>query len=107
MLYKAKGFDLEHWADLIAERTSIRREMNKIAEDYDIQWDGRWEDTAHGGTKNEEKEQIKERTVQPNTDTESRRDIGKVLAVGGDHGHDKLEELDKEASRQRRNNLEM
>lgn len=110
-LYKAKGFDLERWADLITERTSIRREMDKIAEDYDTQWDGRWEDKAHNGTsKDEEKEQIKEETIQPNTDTSSsRRDhVGKAIAVGGDNdGHDKLEELDMEASRERRNHKEV
>ncbi|GJJ14751.1 hypothetical protein Clacol_009019 [Clathrus columnatus] len=98
-LYKAKGFNLERWADLIAERKTLRREMNRIAEDYDIQWDGRWEDDLTEGfdTKNEEKEQIKEETIQP--DMHPHRDMGAIRIKGDNDDYDKLEVLDKKAGR--------
>lgn len=105
-LYKSRGFDLERWADLITERKAIRRDMSKIAEDYDVEWDGRWEDDlSHTGSENkaEEKNQIKQQTIR--SDVQSHKDIGKAIAVDADHdGHDRLAELDKEANRQRRDN---
>lgn len=34
-LYKSRGLDIERYVDLIAEEKAIRREISKIAEDYD------------------------------------------------------------------------
>lgn len=34
-LYKSHGFDVERWADLINEEKALRKEISKIAEDYD------------------------------------------------------------------------
>lgn len=34
-LYKSRGLDIERYVDLIAEEKTIRREISKIAEDYD------------------------------------------------------------------------
>ncbi|KAF8584604.1 DUF607-domain-containing protein [Ramaria rubella] len=40
-LYKSRGLDIEHWIDLITEQKALRREMNKIAQDYDVRWEDR------------------------------------------------------------------
>ena len=40
-LYKARGFDIDRWADLITEAKGLRREISKIAEDYD---ERRWKE---------------------------------------------------------------
>lgn len=34
-LYKEHGFDIEGWADLMTEAKGLRREIAKIAEDYE------------------------------------------------------------------------
>ncbi|KAJ7130384.1 hypothetical protein C8R44DRAFT_775470 [Mycena epipterygia] len=34
-LYKARGFDIERWMDLVTEAKSVRSEIRRIAEDYE------------------------------------------------------------------------
>ncbi|KAF8208092.1 hypothetical protein K438DRAFT_1574541 [Mycena galopus ATCC 62051] len=34
-LYKARGFDIEHWMDLVTEAKRLRSEIRRIAEDYE------------------------------------------------------------------------
>lgn len=34
-LYKSRGLDIEHWMDLVAEAKGLRKEIARIAEDYD------------------------------------------------------------------------
>lgn len=34
-LYKTHGFDVERWMDLVGERKSLRKEIGRIAEDYE------------------------------------------------------------------------
>ena len=44
-LYKARGLDVERWLDLVGERKALRREIGKIAEDYDERvWKARQEE---------------------------------------------------------------
>ncbi|KAL1720590.1 hypothetical protein EV715DRAFT_197010 [Schizophyllum commune] len=44
-LYVSRGLDIERYADLVAEARSLRREISKIAEDYDRdKWDDVVED---------------------------------------------------------------
>ncbi|KAJ1299651.1 hypothetical protein OPQ81_011393 [Rhizoctonia solani] len=39
-LYESKGLDLDLWADLVTEEKHLKREIHKIADDYNIKWDG-------------------------------------------------------------------
>ncbi|KAF8688128.1 Mitochondrial calcium uniporter, partial [Rhizoctonia solani] len=39
-LYESKGLDLDLWADLVTEEKQLKREIHKIADDYNIKWDG-------------------------------------------------------------------
>ncbi len=34
-LYKSRGFDIEHWMDLVIEAKRLRSEIRKITEDYE------------------------------------------------------------------------
>ena len=36
-LYKSHGFDIDRWVELTSEAKTLRREISKIAEDYDTQ----------------------------------------------------------------------
>lgn len=39
-LYESKGLDVDLWADLVTEEKQLKREIHKIAADYNIKWDG-------------------------------------------------------------------
>ncbi|KAI0778041.1 hypothetical protein BD413DRAFT_466856 [Trametes elegans] len=41
-LYKARGLDIDRWMDLVSEAKSLRKEISKIAEDYD---ERRWKES--------------------------------------------------------------
>ena len=47
-LYKAHGFDIERWADLITEEKALRKEISTIAEDYDERKWKEKDETAEG-----------------------------------------------------------
>lgn len=36
-LYKSRGLDIELWMDLVSDQRSLRREIKRIAEDYEHQ----------------------------------------------------------------------
>ena len=50
-MYKARGFDIDRWADLIAEAKGLRKEISRIAEDYD---ERRWKEREEEHDKVEE-----------------------------------------------------
>ncbi|CAE6399409.1 unnamed protein product [Rhizoctonia solani] len=39
-LYKSHGFDLDLWEDLVTEEKKLKREIHKIANNYNFIWDG-------------------------------------------------------------------
>ncbi|KAG8751392.1 hypothetical protein FRC12_012463 [Ceratobasidium sp. 428] len=39
-LYESKGLDVDVWADLVSEEKQLRKEIYKIADDYNVKWDG-------------------------------------------------------------------
>ncbi|OXG24573.1 hypothetical protein C366_00102 [Cryptococcus neoformans Tu401-1] len=42
-LYAEAGLDLEKWTEMVAEAKALRREIERIAADYDIEWRGELE----------------------------------------------------------------
>ncbi|WVO16424.1 hypothetical protein L204_104100 [Cryptococcus depauperatus] len=42
-LYAKAGLNLEHWTELVAEAKELRKEVERIARDYDIEWKGELE----------------------------------------------------------------
>jgi hypothetical protein len=38
-LYAQKGFDLDHWQELLDEGKSLRKEIRGVADQYDVDWD--------------------------------------------------------------------
>jgi len=63
-LYKSHGFDIDRWLDLVSEAKSLRREIGKIAEDYDERL---WHE------RQEEREQAEREHTQ---DAESEKEAG-------------------------------
>lgn len=81
-LYKARGFDIDRWADLITESKGLRKEISKIAEDYD---ERRWKEREEKQVSTEEraKEELEEvkqtarepgRSQSPEQSSSSRKD---------------------------------
>ncbi|RSH80728.1 hypothetical protein EHS25_007064 [Saitozyma podzolica] len=42
-LYDKHGLDVEKWTEMVADAKSLRREISRIAADYDIEWKGELE----------------------------------------------------------------
>lgn len=55
-LYKAHNFDIEKWIDLMSELKGLRRELHRIAEDYD---ERRWRE-GENEEETEESQDIEE-----------------------------------------------
>lgn len=68
-LYKSRGLDIERYVDLIAEEKAIRREISKIAEDYDeVRSERREEEqkvTEAEESDEDEKERRRNKEVEP------------------------------------------
>ncbi|KAI5887277.1 uncharacterized protein SCHCODRAFT_02641168 [Schizophyllum commune H4-8] len=93
-LYASRGLDIERYADLVAEARSLRREISKIAEDYDRdKWDDVVEDErgrpVNGGKKVEEESGVAEG-----------RAMDKAERLDKEERLDKKERLDKEERRE-------
>lgn len=61
-LYKGHGFDIDRWLDLVAEEKGLRKDISKIAEDYDERlWRERQEESerneAEGERRNVERKE--------------------------------------------------
>ncbi|KAF9495173.1 hypothetical protein BDN71DRAFT_1447795 [Pleurotus eryngii] len=63
VLYKSRGLDIERYVDLIAEEKTIRREIGKIAEDYEVR-----------SERSEEKQKVTEAEESDEDEKERRRD---------------------------------
>ena len=38
-LYTQRGFDIVKWESLVEEANALRKEIKKVAEEYDVDWD--------------------------------------------------------------------
>ncbi|WWC89585.1 uncharacterized protein L201_004510 [Kwoniella dendrophila CBS 6074] len=45
-LYDQAGLDIEKWTEMVSEAKTLRREITRIASDYDIEWKGELENLA-------------------------------------------------------------
>ncbi|KAI0703857.1 hypothetical protein C8T65DRAFT_741206 [Cerioporus squamosus] len=60
-LYKSRGLDIDRWMDLVSEAKNIRREISKIAEDYD---ERRWKESEAEREDREKRERKEPEDVQ-------------------------------------------
>ena len=38
-LYNSRGFDIARWETLVEEANALRKEIKKVADEYDVEWD--------------------------------------------------------------------
>lgn len=38
-LYTSRGFDIARWETLVEEANALRKEIKKVADEYDVEWD--------------------------------------------------------------------
>ncbi|WVF71711.1 hypothetical protein IAT40_006519 [Kwoniella sp. CBS 6097] len=50
-LYDEAGLDIERWTEMVAEAKTLRREISRIAADYDIEWRGELENLAEAASR--------------------------------------------------------
>nr|XP_031859180.1 uncharacterized protein CI109_005376 [Kwoniella shandongensis]KAA5526252.1 hypothetical protein CI109_005376 [Kwoniella shandongensis] len=50
-LYEQAGLDIERWTEMVSEAKTLRREISRIAADYDIEWRGELENLAEEAAK--------------------------------------------------------
>ncbi|RQM05396.1 hypothetical protein DH86_00001920 [Scytalidium sp. 3C] len=60
-LYQLKGFDVATWDALIEEANALRKEIKKIAEEYDVEWDEKQDGASEEVHDALRKERAKER----------------------------------------------
>ncbi|WVR07276.1 hypothetical protein IAU60_004317 [Kwoniella sp. DSM 27419] len=51
-LYGEAGLDIERWTEMVAEAKTLRREISRIAADYDIEWRGELENLESARAQN-------------------------------------------------------
>ncbi|KAJ7704579.1 hypothetical protein B0H17DRAFT_1039985 [Mycena rosella] len=73
-LYKARGFDIERWLDLVTEGRSLRREIRRISEDYEHHERSSGEDEDEDEDKDADADDEREQTGSERDDD---RDGGK------------------------------
>ncbi|KAG5639551.1 hypothetical protein H0H81_012222 [Sphagnurus paluster] len=88
-LYKLRGLDIEQWMDLKAESRGLRKEITRIAEDYDAEDEVKEEnagETANLSTRQGEKLSVQRlKTLQQKKEAQAkatRRDIATLLERG-------------------------
>lgn len=45
-LYTERGFDIARWEALVEEANALRREIKGIANEYDVEWDEKKDETS-------------------------------------------------------------
>lgn len=71
-LYKARGFDIDLWADRITEAKGLRKEISRIAEDYD---EDRWKEREEerDGAEEQAKKDVEEmKQIDPGMEKSAR-----------------------------------
>ncbi|KAH7337132.1 hypothetical protein B0J17DRAFT_455192 [Rhizoctonia solani] len=95
-LYESKGFDLDLWADLVAEEKQLKREIHKIADDYNIKWDGSPEGNFEARTSHE-----KEKPINGPSSNESSEKKKKDEELSPVERAEKLKKMEKKAEIER------
>ena len=92
-LYKSHGFDIERWVELVGERKSLRREIGRIAEDYEERVAHDFEDEAADeldeGTRKRKataEDVVKDSLAKAEGKSEERKEenIGRKMATKGE-----------------------
>ncbi|EPQ50546.1 hypothetical protein GLOTRDRAFT_123551 [Gloeophyllum trabeum ATCC 11539] len=85
-LYKARGFDIDRWVDLTNEARAIKREIGKIAEDYEDRRNGNGGGAEGQGEGEGETEEEKGEREKERVDKVDRFEEGPVMGDGEDVG---------------------
>ena len=73
-LYQARGFDADVWEVLVQDANDLRREVRKVAEEYDIEYDEAKDLGSEKMVEVLEKEEKKQRKKQQDKDEEEEDD---------------------------------
>ncbi|ORY21895.1 hypothetical protein BCR39DRAFT_488112 [Naematelia encephala] len=115
-LYDQHGLDIEKWTEMVAEAKTIRREIARIAADYDIEWKGELENLARNAevpksspviTQNPDKSiQSEESDEDESTDGDKKLDIDKTIDEASELASESEESKAKEKTAERKGETE-
>lgn len=92
-LYDKHGLDIERWTEMVAEAKTLRKEIARIAADYDLEWKGELENLER------DSEPLSSRINGP---PKEKIDIDKTIDEASELASQTSEEKAKEKARQRR-----
>jgi division protein CdvB (Snf7/Vps24/ESCRT-III family) len=81
-LYTARGFDIGTWESLVEEANSLRKEVKKVAEEYDVDWNEMQDEASeivHEALRKErkKKDKVRDEDEDEDDDDDSRGKGGK------------------------------
>lgn len=62
-LYTSRGFDITKWEALVEEANALRKEIKKVADEYDVEWDEKKDEASeivHQALRNERRRKKKD-----------------------------------------------
>ena len=74
-LYTSRGFDIARWEALVEEANALRKEIKKVADEYDVEWDEKKDEASEIVHQALRKERLKKKKEED--DEESREEAKK------------------------------
>ncbi len=72
-LYTAHGLDIGAWESLVEEANSLRKEIKKVAEEYDVEWNEKEDESSeivHEALREERKKKEKKKDDSDDEDSD-------------------------------------
>ncbi|KAH8819941.1 hypothetical protein F5884DRAFT_762238 [Xylogone sp. PMI_703] len=82
-LYQLKGFDVATWDALVEEANALRKEIKKIAEEYDVEWDEKQDGASEQVHDALREERAKERKRNKDKDDAEEEEVDREGASNG------------------------
>lgn len=78
-LYTSRGFDIGTWESLVEEANTLRKEVKKVAEEYDVDWNEMHDEASevvHEALRKERKKKEREKVRDDDEDDDDSRGKG-------------------------------
>lgn len=74
-LYTERGFDIARWESLVEEANALRKEIKGVANEYDVEWDEKKDETSeivHQALSKERRKKARELSSDEEEEEEAR-----------------------------------
>lgn len=73
-LYTSRGFDIARWEALVEEANALRKEIKKVADEYDVEWDEKKDEASEIVHQALRKERIKKKSKGEDDDDDDKHE---------------------------------